>query len=270
MPNIHPTALVDSQAELADDVTIGAFCIIKGAVQIGAGTIVHEHTHVHGPTVIGERCELGPTAFIGLKPQHLKADPNIGELVIGNEVTIRETTTVHRSIVAGREHATRIGDKCFIMGGVHVAHDCDLGQSVILANGVLLGGHCQIADKAFLGGGCALHQFVRVGRLAIVGGNEPVTQEVLPFAAIRDRGMRGYNAIGCRRAGMSRESIHGIRSAYRSLHSHRRIDRAVEEIRKSVGSVPEVREMLDFIAKSKRGIAPSVGGRRNVFDETGE
>jgi len=267
MANIHPTALVDPRAELASDVMIGAYAIIKGAVHIGTGSVIHEHTHVHGRTYIGERCEIGPTAFVGLKPQHLRADPNIGELVVGNDVTIRETTTVHRSITAGREHATRIGDKCFIMGGVHIAHDCDLGQSVILANGVLLGGHCQIADRAFLGGGCALHQFVRVGRLAIIGGNEAVTQDVLPFAAIRDRGMRGYNAVGCRRAGMTRESIHAIRAAYRSLHSHRLIDRAVEEIRRSVTDVPEVRELRDFIVSSKRGIVPSVAGRRSVFDE---
>jgi UDP-N-acetylglucosamine acyltransferase len=265
MANIHPTALVDSKAELAEDVTIGAYSIIKGPVQIGAGSVVHEHSHIHGQTVIGQRCELGPTAFIGLKPQHLKADPNVGELVIGNDVTIRETTTVHRSIVAGREHATRIGDKCFIMGGVHIGHDCDLGQEVIIANGGLLGGHCQIGDKAFLGGGSALHQFVRVGRLAIIGGNEAVTQDVLPFAAIRDRGMRGYNAVGCRRSGMNRETIQALRAVYRSLHSNRLMDRAVEEIRKTVPDLPEVREILNFIAASKRGIAPSVGGRRAVF-----
>jgi UDP-N-acetylglucosamine acyltransferase len=270
MANIHPTALVDAKAELASDVTIGAYSIIKGAVRIGAGTVIHEHTHLHGSTIIGERCEIGPTAFVGLKPQHLKADPNIGQLVIGNDVTIRETTTVHRSIVAGLEHATRIGDKCFIMGGVHIAHDCKLGNSVILANGVLLGGHCELAERAFMGGGSALHQFVRVGRLAIIGGNEAVSQEVLPFAAIRNGGMRGYNAIGCRRAGMTRESIHAVRSAYRSLHFHRLIDRAVEEIRQTIADVPEVRELLDFIATSKRGITPSAGGRRQVFDEITE
>jgi UDP-N-acetylglucosamine acyltransferase len=266
MANIHPTALVDPRAEIADDVIIGAFSIVKGPVQIGAGTVLHEHTHIHGLTVIGSRCELGPTAFIGLKPQHLKADPNIGELVIGNDVTIRETATVHRSIVAGREHATRVGDKCFIMGGVHIAHDCDLGHGVIVANGALIAGHCQIADKAFLGGGCALHQFVRVGRLAIIGGNEPVSQEVLPFAAIRNGGMRGYNAIGCRRSGMTHGAISAVRAAYRSLHLHRLIDRAIEEILQNSPIIPEVQELLDFIASAKRGIVPSVGGRRGVFD----
>ena len=136
-----------------------------------------------------------------------------------------------------------------------------------MANAALLGGHCQIGDQSFLGGGAAIHQFVRVGRLAIVGGNEAVTQEVLPFAAIRDRGMRGYNAVGCRRAGMNREVISAIREVFRCLHSNRSIGQAVNEIRLRVPDLPEVREMLEFIATSKRGIAPSMGGRRNVFDE---
>lgn len=267
MAKIHPTALVDSRAELAEDVSIGAFSIVKGAVLVGRGTIIHEHTHLHGRTRIGENCEIGPAAYVGLPPQHLKADREIGQLVIGDGVIIRETATVHRSTQGGEENATRIGNNCFIMGGVHIAHDCVLGHSVILANAALLGGHCRIGDQAFLGGGAALHQFVRVGRLAIIGGNEAVTQEVPPFAAIRDRGMRGYNAIGCRRAGMNREAISAIRAVFRSLHFHRLTGHAVDEIRRAVPDLPEVRELLDFISTAKRGIVPSVGGRRNVFDE---
>jgi UDP-N-acetylglucosamine acyltransferase len=194
----------------------------------------------------------------------------VGELIIGNGVIIRETASVHRATRAGAEHATRIGDNCFLMGGVHIAHDCVLGHSVIMANAALLGGHCQIGDKVFLGGGSTLHQFVRVGRLAIVGGNEAVTQEVLPFAAIRNGGMRGYNAIGCRRAGMGREAVSAIRAVFRSLHFHRLTERAMEEIRATVPNLPEVHELLDFIATAKRGLVPSVGGRRHVFDEIAE
>jgi UDP-N-acetylglucosamine acyltransferase len=270
MAKIHPTAIVDPQAEFGEDVSIGAYSIIKGAVQIGRGTIIHEHTHLGGKSRIGEHCEIGPAAYVGLPPQHLKADRNIGQLIVGNHVTIRETATVHRAIHAGEEKATRIGDNCFIMGGVHIAHDCVIGQSVVIANSALLGGHCQIFDQAFLGGGAALHQFVRVGRLAIVGGNEAVTQEVLPFAAIRDRGMRGYNAIGCRRAGMNRETIAAIRAVFRSFHSHRLPEKAIEEIRANVPDLPELREMLAFISSVKRGIVPSVGGRRRVFDDADE
>jgi UDP-N-acetylglucosamine acyltransferase len=267
MAKLHPTALIDPRAEFADDVTVGAYSIIKGPVRIGAGTIIHEHTHLSGPTTIGNHCEIGPAAFVGLPPQHLKADRDIGHLVIGDNVTIRETTTVHRAIHGGIEHATKVGNNCFIMGGVHVAHDCILHDSVILANGVLLGGHCELFEKAFLGGGSALHQFVRIGRLAIVGGNERVNQEVPPFGALSDGGLRGYNAIGCKRAGMSRESIHAIRRVYRAIHFHRLNTRMIEDIQKNVPDTAEVREFIDFIRTAKRGIVPSVGGRRVVFDD---
>lgn len=270
MANLHPTALVDHRAELADDVSIGAYAIIKGPVQIGPGTIIHEHVHVQGKTLIGEKCEIGPAAYVGLPPQHLRGDREIGQLVIGNHVTIRETATVHRAIHGGIENATRVGDHCFLMGGVHIAHDCALGDHVVLANGVLLGGHCQIAERSFLGGGCTLHQFVRVGRLSIIGGNERVVQEVLPFAAVADGGLRGYNAVGCRRAGMSRASIHAIRAAYRCIHLHRLTDRAIDDIQTNVPDVPEVREILEFIRTARRGIVPSVGGRRMVFEEIRE
>jgi UDP-N-acetylglucosamine acyltransferase len=152
------------------------------------------------------------------------------------------------------------------MGAVHIAHDCVLGNSVVLAQGALLGGHCHIGDNVFLGGGCELHQFVRVGRLAIVGGGETVGQEVMPLAAVWDRGLRGYNAVGCRRHGMCRKSIHAVRAAYRIFHAQRLLKHVIEEIKATVPDVAEIRELLDFIATAKRGIVPSVGGRRPVFD----
>jgi UDP-N-acetylglucosamine acyltransferase len=270
MAKIHPTAIVDPQAELAEGVSIGAYSIITGAVRIGVGTAIREHTHLEGRTVIGERCVIGPAAYVGMAPQHLHGDPEIGQLIVGNQVTIRETATVHRAIHGGDANATRVGDNCFIMGAVHVAHDCVLGRSVVLAHGALLGGHCRVGDNVFLGGGSALHQYVRIGRLAIVGGNETVGQEVMPFAAVWDRGLRGYNAVGCKRSGMSRESIRAVRGAYRIYHAHRLLKHVVEEIKATIPDVPEIRELLDFIANAKRGIVPSVGGRRPVFDAVGE
>jgi UDP-N-acetylglucosamine acyltransferase len=270
MATIHPTALVDARAELAADVSIGAYALAKGHVSVGPATVIHEHTHLHGRTRIGQACSIGPAAYIGLAPQHLKADPTVGELTIGDRVTIRETATVHRSIQSGEQSATRIGDDCFIMGGVHIAHDCVLGRGVVMANAALLGGHCMIGDKAFLGGGAALHQFVRVGRLAIIGGNEAVTQEVLPFGAVRNGGLRGYNAIGCHRAGMNRQAISAIRAVFRAIHVHRLLENALDEIRSTVPDLPEVRELVEFIRTARRGIVPSAGGRRQVFEAAPE
>jgi len=153
MSSIHPTEIVDPAAQLADDVQVGAYSIIKGPVNVGPGTVIHEHSHLHGQTTIGSHCQIGPAAFVGLQPQHLRADLEIGQLVIGDHVIIRETATIHRATTAGEGHATRIGSHCFIMGGVHIGHDCVLGDHVIAANGVLLGGHCEIGARAFLGGG---------------------------------------------------------------------------------------------------------------------
>jgi UDP-N-acetylglucosamine acyltransferase len=270
MANIHSTAIVDPLAELAENVSIGAYSIIKGHVKIGAGTIIHEHTHVHGRTVIGEKCEIGPAAYVGLSPQHLRADREIGQLIIGNHVTVREGASVHRATQPGEDKATRVGDSCYIMGAVHIGHDCVLGKSVIIANGVLLGGHCRIGDNVFLGGGSAVHQFVRIGRLAIVGASQTVVQEVLPFAAVWDGGLRAYNAVGCRRYGMNQETIRALRGAYRIFHAQRLTKRVIEEIKATVPDLPEIREMLDFMATAKRGLVPSVGGRRHVFDAVAE
>ena len=256
MAHIHPTAIVDPKAELFGDVTIGAYSIIKGAVRIGPGTVVHEHTHIHGRTVIGCNCRIGPGAFVGLNPQHLKYSGEETWLIIGDDVIIRETATVHRSMSGEESHATRIGDRCFIMAAAHVAHDCVLGNDTVMANAALLGGHVVVGDRVFLGGGSGLHQFCRVGRLAVVAGNEALSQDVPPFAAVRDRSLKGYNAVGCRRAGLSRQSIMAIRGVYHRFRMHRMVSTIVESVRNEVPMVPEVHEILDFIAASKRGILP--------------
>jgi UDP-N-acetylglucosamine acyltransferase len=261
MRDIHPTAIIDSRAELMDDVAVQAYCIIEGPVQIGRGTIVRAHTHLQGPTKIGEDCRIGPAAYVGLPPQHRTADATIGELIVGDRVEIRETATVHRSINLGADDATRIGNDCYIMAGAHVGHDSVLGEFVTLANAVLLGGHVRIDSRAFIGGGVTVHQHVRIGRLVIVGGNEIVTQDVLPFAAIRGGGMRGFNAIGCRRASLGTEAILAIRAFYRAVRCCRTISTALGELDAIARERPEIREILDFVSKSKRGILPAASAR---------
>jgi UDP-N-acetylglucosamine acyltransferase len=256
MAQIHPTAIVDAKAELAENVTVGAYSVIKGRVEIGPGSVIQEHCIIHGHTVLGKNCQIGPAAYVGLPPQHLKHSGEGCSLVIGDDVSIREMASIHRSITPGLEHATRIGDRCYIMGGVHIAHDCQLGKEVILANAVLLGGAVTIGDKAFLGGGFTLHQYCRVGRLAMVAGNEALSQDTPPFAAVRERGLRGYNAVGCRRAGLGPQAIAGIRAVYRRLMIHRHMSEALRAIRAEVPQVPEVMEVIEFIETSRRGLVP--------------
>jgi UDP-N-acetylglucosamine acyltransferase len=273
MTTIHPTAIVDARAELGQDVQIGAYAIVKGHVTVGAATWIAEHAHVHGRTIIGQGCRIGPGAFVGLDPQSLAYDGQETELHIGDGTIIREAASLHRSMRAGAEHATRVGSHCFIMVNGHVAHDCMVGDHVIMANNVALGGHVQVGNRAFMGGGAVVHQFCRVGRLAIVGGGETVTRDVPPFAAVRYFGLKGYNAVGCRRAGLSRQSIAAIRAAYQCFHTHRTMPDVIKAIRQGAPSTPEVEEFVAFLtAPTRRGIHPSVhfirGGAPTATAET--
>jgi UDP-N-acetylglucosamine acyltransferase len=260
MANIHPTAVVDRGADLAGDVTVGAYSIIKAGVKIGAGTVVQEHCHIHGILEIGRKCKIGPNAYVGLPPQHLKCDGANTKTIIGDEVVIREGASVHRSIYAEPGHATKIGNRCFVMASAHVGHDCVLGEDVIVAHGAMLGGHCHVGDRAFIGGGAAIHQFVRIGRLAIIKGNEGITSDVPPFAAVRYDGLKGYNAIGCKRSGMPATTLRAIRSAYHCLHTHRTLPGAIAAIRATVPMLPEIEELLEFFKTTKRGVLGSVRG----------
>jgi UDP-N-acetylglucosamine acyltransferase len=261
MREIHPTAIVDRRAELADDVTVGAYCIIRAGVVIGPGTAIHDASHIHEGTTIGRNCRIGPAAFVGLPPQHTKFDGKDTRAIIGDEVVIRETASVHRSINPAPEHATRIGNRCMLMATSHVAHDCTLGEDVVLANGVLLGGHCVVGNRVFIGGGTGIHQFVRIGRLAMIAGNEPISHDIPPFAAARYWGLKGYNAIGCKRAGMSRQTIHAVRSAFHCLHMNRTMPAAMAAIRATIPMLPEIKELLDFLSSTKRGVLGSVKGK---------
>jgi UDP-N-acetylglucosamine acyltransferase len=260
MSVIHPTALVDRHVELGEDVRIGAYAVLEGRISLGSGTIVGTHSVIHGNTVIGARCQIGPAAYVGTDPQHLHFDRGSETwAIIGDDTLIREGASVHRATKPGKENATRVGKNCFLMGASHVAHDCRVGDHVVMANGALLGGHCHVGERAFLGGASVIHQFCRVGRLAVISGNEAVSHDIPPFAAARYGGIKGYNAVGCKRAGMSTEAIHAIRAAFQCLHSHRTTPAAVAAIRKLESSAAaEVQEILDFIASARRGLPPSV------------
>jgi len=260
MAQIHPTAIVDRRAELADDVTVGAYSIIKAGVTIGPGTQVLESCHIQGNTTIGRKCRIGPTAFVGLPPQHTRYDGANTRVVVGDEVVIRETASIHRSINPDAGHETRVGNRCFLMNSAHVGHDCQVAEDVMLAQGSMLGGHCIVGTRVFLGGNVSIHQFVRIGRLAIIGGGEAISHDIPPFAAVRYGGLKGYNAIGCKRAEMSGPTIHAVRSAYHCIHVNRTLPGAVAAIRATVPMLPEILELLEFIEKTKRGVLGSVRG----------
>jgi UDP-N-acetylglucosamine acyltransferase len=218
MPEIHPTAIVDPAAKLADDVRIGPYCIIDGDVEMGAGSVVESHAVVTGRTTMGPGCHVFPFAAIGHRPQDLKYAGEPSRLEIGAKNVIREHVTMNPGTEGGGM-LTKVGDGCLFMVGAHVAHDCQLGNNVIMANNATLAGHVVIEDFAILGGLTAIHQFVRIGAHAIVGGMSGVENDVIPYGSVMGDRARlvGLNLVGLRRRGFSREMIHVLRSAYRML-----------------------------------------------------
>jgi UDP-N-acetylglucosamine acyltransferase len=256
---IHPTSIVRGELFLDEGATVGPYCMIEGSVRIGAGTKILAHSNISGNTVIGARCTIGPNSVIGGPPQHRGYDGRETFVVIDDDVVIREFATVNRAMTMGMEHATRIGRGAMLMIGSHVGHDGQVGQYATLANAVQLGGHVTVGDRAFVGGGTVVHQFVRVGRLAIIAGGEAMAKDVLPYGAVfRDR-HKGYNAIGCRRAGLDPAHIRALRALFRRIHAAPSAVQAARQLRAQCwdDSAPAVREVLEFIESTVRGIQPS-------------
>lgn len=204
--------------ELAETVSIGPYSVVSAGVSLGEDVKLHSHVAVGGSTTIGPGCEIYPFASVGLPPQDKKYRGEVSRLEIGSHCTIREHVTINPGTEGGGL-LTRIGDNCLLLVGCHVAHDCLIGNHVILVNQATLGGHCRIDDYAIIGGLSAVHQFVRIGESGFVGGMSGVENDVIPFgSAIGNRAsLGGLNIVGLTRRGFSREAIHQLRRAYRTL-----------------------------------------------------
>jgi UDP-N-acetylglucosamine acyltransferase len=262
MAKIHPTAIVEPGARLAEDVVIGAYCVIGEQVSLAAGVSLKSHVVIDGRTTIGERTRIFPFASIGHETQDLKYKGEPSTLEIGHDNTIREHVTINPGTEGGGM-VTRVGNHCLLMVGAHVAHDCQIGDHVILVNNATLGGHVIVEDHAILGGLSAVHQFVRIGRHAMIGGMSGVERDVIPYGqVIGDRArLNGLNIIGMQRRGFSREDIQGLRNAYQFLFSADGtfLDRVNETAERFAGIAP-VDEIIAFIrADSSRAICQPKG-----------
>jgi UDP-N-acetylglucosamine acyltransferase len=257
MPQIHSTAIVAPGAVLADDVTIGPYCVVGEQVVLGPGVTLAAHVVVEGRTTIGDGTRIFPFAAIGLEPQDLKYRGEPSSLVIGRHNTIREYVTLNPGTEGGGM-VTRVGDHCLLMVGVHVAHDCQIGNHVVMANNATLAGHVVVEDHAVLGGLSAVHQFVRIGRHAMIGGMSGVERDVIPYGQVMgDRArLTGLNIIGMQRRGFSRDDIQGLRSAYDFLFSAGgTLNDRVNETAERFGGIGPVDEIVTFIrADSSRAI----------------
>jgi UDP-N-acetylglucosamine acyltransferase len=251
---IHPTAVIAPEADLGEDVQVGPYVVIEGDVRIGAGCVLRPGVHLIGPLTMGCHNTVYSGAVLGERPQHLKYAGEPTRLAIGDHNIIREHVTVHRGTTHSWE--TRIGSHNFLMAHCHVAHDCRVGDHCILANGSLMAGHCVLEDNVYLSGNCAIHQFVRVGRLALLGGVSAATKDIPPFIIQhRLNCVVGVNVVGMRRAGISNAHIDAVRRAFHLLYrSEMVVPVALAHMERDLGGVPEVAEMIAFIRASSRGI----------------
>ncbi|MGC4003801.1 MAG: acyl-ACP--UDP-N-acetylglucosamine O-acyltransferase [Pirellulales bacterium] len=216
--NIHPMAIVSSQARLGRDVVVGPYAIIEDDVEIGDGTSIGAHSVVKNGSKLGCRNDVSEHVVIGGAPQHLKKNADLGRLVVGDGNTIREYSSLHRAMKP--DHVTTVGNDNFFMAGTHVAHDCTVGSNITCANNVLFGGHVIVEDRAFVSGAVGVHQFCRIGTLAMVGGHTKIVQDVPPFTMVDNLTscVVGLNLVGLRRNGYTTEQIAELKLAYRTIY----------------------------------------------------
>jgi UDP-N-acetylglucosamine acyltransferase len=274
MPDIHPTAVVAEGARLAADVRIGPVCVVGQHVQLDAGVRLHSHVVVEGHTHLGAGVEVFPFASVGHRPQDLKFKGEDSSLEVGEGTQIREHVTLNPG-TAGGGMVTRIGRKCLLMVGAHVAHDCQVGDGVIMANNATLAGHVHVGDRVFIGGLAAVLQFVRIGNNAMIGGLTAVRKDVIPFGlAMGERAsLVGLNLIGLRRADVRREAVEELRAAFERLfvapHGGA-LDERAKALAADKPENPLIGRLADFVAgRSKHGILQPRQGASEELMEVG-
>lgn len=247
--------MVDSGAELGDDIEIGPYCVINAGVKLGDGCVLKSHVVIDGPTEIGKGNTFFPFSSIGQRTQDLKYDGEPTYLRIGDHNTFREFCTINRATSVG--DATIIGSHGNFLSYSHVGHDCIVGDHVIFSNNGTLGGHVVMGDYAIISGLSAVHQFCRIGAHAIIGGCSKVVKDVPPYmmADGNPSKVRAINSVGLSRRGFSDEAIQGIKQAHRTLYREKRnFTEAVEMLKSGGAALPEVQVLIDFVAASERGI----------------
>ena len=252
---IHPTAQVSSDARLGNKVTIGAYTVIEAGVTIGDNSSVGNFNTICTGTIIGEKCTIFHNCSIGEIPQDLKYKGEQTGTTIGSNVIVRENVTINRGTAAYGK--TTIGNNVLLMAAAHVAHDCVISDNVIMANMATLGGHVEIKEYASLGGGVLVHQFCRIGAHVFIGGGFRAVQDVPPFILAAGEPLRygGLNSIGLKRRGFSPEVLTNIKMAYRK-YFRSDLSRliALGEIKNEMAKSAEVKEIINFIDASERGI----------------
>jgi UDP-N-acetylglucosamine acyltransferase len=261
---VHSTAIVDTDCELADDVEVGPYSIIRHGTIIGSSTVVDAHVLLEHTTV-GANCSVHYGAAIGGPPQDQSYSGEPTRVLIGNRNVIREYVTIHRA--TGEGNATRIGDDNLLMASTHLGHNCEIGDLVTLSTLSGMSGHTIIEDRAIIGGMVGSHQRVRVGRLAMVSGFSKMSQDVPPFSLVDGKPARviGPNLVGLRRAGMDAETRQALQRAFRLIYrSDMELAKALEQVSQELGHVPEVVYLVGFLQRMRNG---RVGRQQEVVQK---
>ncbi|HEX2652309.1 MAG TPA: acyl-ACP--UDP-N-acetylglucosamine O-acyltransferase [Xanthobacteraceae bacterium] len=270
MSVIDPSARIADGAIIGAGASIGPYCIVGPDVVLGEGCRLVAHVHLTGHTTIGPRTVIHPFASLGSPPQSTRYRGGPTRLVVGADCDIRENVTINTGTEDDRG-ITTVGDRCFLMVGSHVGHDCTVGNNVTFANNAVLGGHVVVGDNVVFGGNAAVRQFVRIGEGAMIVGLSGVRADVIPYACASGplADLVGLNIVGLKRRGVSRPAIHQLRRAYQSLFFGAGSFRErVENVAQEFAQDPTVQRVIDFIRSGSRPLTMAI--HRNAAEPAAE
>tara|TARA_B110000483_G_scaffold205826_1_gene249710 strand:+ start:193 stop:975 length:783 start_codon:yes stop_codon:yes gene_type:complete len=250
---IHRTAIIDTKAKISSTVNVGPYSVIGPNVEIGDNVMIQSHVNITGHTIIGKNNNFYPFASIGNDPQDMKYKGEKTELIIGDNNTIREYSTINPGTIQGGG-ITRLGNNNLIMISAHIAHDCIVGNNIVIANSAAIAGHAQIDDYVVIGGNCGVQQFVRIGKMAMIGGMTGVSRDVIPYGlSTGNRNyLNGINIVGLRRGNVPNKDIIGLTEAYKDIFKTANLTENLSRLNGQFKENSLVNEVLEFINKDKK------------------
>jgi len=250
---IHKTAIIDTKAKISSSVDIGPYTVIGPNVEISDNVVIESHVNITGYTTIGKNNKFYPFASIGNDPQDMKYKGEKTKLIIGDNNTIREYSTINPGTAQGGG-VTKVGNNNLIMINAHIAHDCIIGNDIVIANSAAIAGHAEIGDNVVIGGNCGIQQFTRIGRMAMIGGMTGVSRDVIPYGlSTGNRNyLNGINIVGLRRNKVSNKEIIGLTDAYKEIFKTERLNENLSKLNGDFKKNTLVKEVINFINKDKK------------------
>jgi UDP-N-acetylglucosamine acyltransferase len=250
---IHKTAIIDIKSKISSTAKIGPYTVIGPNVEIGDNVVIQSHVNITGHTIIGKNNNIYPFASIGNDPQDMKYKGEKTKLLIGDNNTVREYSTINPGTIQGGG-VTIVGNNNLIMISAHIAHDCIIGSNIVIANSAAIAGHAQIDDYVVIGGNCGVQQFVRIGKMAMIGGMTGVSRDVIPYGlSTGNRNyLNGINVVGLRRSNVSNKNIIGLTEAYKDIFKTKNLNENLDRLNGQFKENSFVNEVLEFINKDKK------------------